>query len=175
VLKEYNQAIEEYHQKWHAFVAERQNQAFFKALTPTAVGWKTVDLVDFDKRFAELRDYCDQIHLGWINERWIGTLHLKEDARPWGIRIIKLMQRRPKSTDTTGLDHIDFYSQEVSKAKLQAESNLKWSEETNGSHAECKWLSIWFAGTEAKLRTDTVLQSCIDELDGCQQALLEER
>jgi hypothetical protein len=36
-----------------------------------------------------------------------------------------------------------------------------------------KWLSIWFAGTEAKLRTDTVLQVCTDELLETQTNLLK--
>lgn len=175
MIRELSQALLNYQTAWQALVGERQDQAFFKALKPTAVAWKTVDIADFDRRFAILRDLCDQIHFGWIDERWLVTLHLRETAAqdaalPWNIRVIKLMQRRPGSKDAVGLDHVDFSSPNVNKAHLSAEPNLKWTEEASGDR--CKWLSVWFAGTEAKLRTATVLQVCADEMLTCQAALL---
>jgi hypothetical protein len=74
------------------------------------------------------------------------------------------MQRRPGSTDAVGLDHIDFMDMEETntKAVLADESDLKWTEEKNGL---CQWTSVWFDGTEAKLRTGTVVDVCIDELE----------
>jgi hypothetical protein len=54
---------------------------------------------------------------------------------------------------------------------LTQETDLEWTEEKNGDH--CKWLSIWFGGTEAKLRSDTVLQVCADEMLDYQKKLTE--
>lgn len=170
MIEELNQALKSYHDKWHELVEARKNKAFFEGLKPTAVGWKTVDLADFDQRFAELRPLCDQVHLGWINERWLVTMHLKDKQLTGGITIIKLMQHRPGSGNAVGLDHLDFLIPGKFEATtiLAAELNLKWTKEMNGDH--CRWLSIWFAATEAKLRTDTVLQACIDELTEVQDA-----
>ena len=57
-----------------------------------------------------------------------------------------------------------FLSESNPKAEsvLKSEPNLKWTKERNNNR--CKWLSIWFAGTEAKLRTDTVIEVCIREM-----------
>lgn len=164
MLDELNAAITDYHQKWHILVAARTNKQFFERLTPITVGWKATDLTEFDRYCQELRESCDQIHFGWVNERWLGTFHLRDVKLDCGISVIKLMQRRPGSNDATGLDHLDFLlPQDVSaKELLEQEPNLKWSEEKNGAH--CKWISIWFEGTEAKLRADTVIDTCIEEL-----------
>ena len=171
MLEELAKAIEAYQAKWQQLIQSRNNKTFFEALKPTAVAWKVEDQADFDTRFKALRDLSDQIHMGWINERWLATLHLRDEALPESIRIVKLMQRRPGSSDPVGLDHLDFLISvpDDAKAVLSSEQDLKWSEEKNGEH--CKWLSIWLAGTEAKLRRDTVLQVCADELLDYQSAL----
>lgn len=170
MINELNQAINAYYKKWDQLVRARHNQAFFTALTPTAVGWKTKDQADFDHRFAELRDHCDQIHFGWVNERWLTTLHLRDEALNSGLTTIKLMQRRPGSSDPTGLDHLDFLLGEAdAKAVLGSEPDLKWTEEKNGTH--CKWISVWFENTEAKLRRDTVYDVCVAELQETSQAV----
>lgn len=169
MIDELNAAVADFQKKWQDVVAEREDKTFFEKLRPTAVAWKAEDLSDFDTRFAELRDLADHIHMGWINERWLATFHLREATLVDGITVVKLMQRRPGSTDATGLDHVDFYFKpdslpENTKAKdiLEKEPNLKWSEEFNGDH--CEWLSIWFEGTEAKIRSNTTVDVCIDEL-----------
>jgi hypothetical protein len=171
MVEELNEAIGEYRSKWQVVLDSRQDKVFFEALRQTAVGWKVVDMADFDSRFADLRDRCDQIHFGWVDERWLVTLHVKDDALFWGLKVIKLMQRRPGSTDATGLDHVDFLVPKDTdiKSKLQTEQALEWNEEFNGDH--CKWISIWFDGTEAKLRKDTVLQVCADEMLDYQRRL----
>ena len=172
MLDELSTAFEEFQTKWNALVAERTNKAFFESLKPTAVAWKTTDLAEFDRIFAELREKSDQIHLGWINERWLATMHLREGEVKGGIKLIKLMQRRPSSTDAIGLDHVDFYSPEVvgAEAILKAEPNLKWTPEDNG---HCHWLSLWFADTEAKLRTGTTVDVCIKELEDINKQLID--
>ncbi len=161
MIKELNQALKDYQAKWQKLINERHNQQFFENLRPTAVGWKVKDLADLDRSFTQLRDLCDQIHWGWLNERWLITLHLKSSTLKWNIQVIKLMQRRPSSTDAVGLDHVDLLMPKSADAKaiLANEPKLKWTEEKNGD--KCKWLSIWF-DYEAKLRQDTVIEVCID-------------
>lgn len=173
MFEELDRAIEKYRTEWQKLVENAHDKDFFLQPKPTSVGWKVEDLADFDTRFAALRDHAEQIHFGWVNERWIVTLYMKKPL-PWGLRAVKLMQRRPGSTDAIGLDHVDFLIPKNvdAKLKLQAEPNLEWSEEKNGAH--CKWLSVWFAGSEAKLRSDTVLQVCANEMLEYQEKLLEQ-
>ncbi|MET1033185.1 MAG: hypothetical protein ABWX94_01675 [Candidatus Saccharimonadales bacterium] len=165
MVGELNTAITEYQEKWERLVAGRKDKSFFKQLRPTSVAWKAEDLADFDSRLAALRDQADQIHIAWLNGRWLATIHLRETTLVNGLTIVKLMQRRPESTDATGLDHLDFYfdpSKSAAKDILDQEPNLKWTEEKNGDH--CKWISVWFENTEAKIRGDTVLDVCADEM-----------
>jgi len=172
MIDELNGAIETYQAKWQALVTARQNKEFFELLKPTAAAWKTKDLDEFNGAVAQLQPLCEQVHIAWVNERWLGTLYLREPL-PSGLFVVKLMQRRPGSTDAIGLDHLDFLLPENSDAKsiLVQETDLKWTEEKNGEH--CKWLSVWFDDTEAKLRNDTVLQVCADEMLEYQERLKE--
>lgn len=159
-----NEATTVYLEKWRSLVEDRKNKDFFRQLKPTSVGWKTTDAREFNRLFLELRDHCDQIHLGWVNERWLASLHLKDTALPGGITIIKLMQRRPGSSDPVGLDHLDFHanSEDGIKSVLADEPDLSAAEESN--NPLCHWHSIRFDGLEAKLRSGTVLDVCIAEL-----------
>ncbi len=169
MVGELNQAIVEYKQKWEKLSKSDPN--FFKAQTPTAVAWKVEDFSELAQYFNELCSECDQVHWGWVNERWLVTLHLKDKELAWGIRIVKLMQRRPGSKDSVGLDHIDFYDPEnKNAAQVLAQTHLKWTKESNGK--SCRWISVWFNGTEAKLRTDTVLEPCIKELQETQDQVI---
>lgn len=172
MIDELNQAIEVYHMKWHKLIDLRRDKIFFQNLKPTSAGWKTKDLADFQTRAAELQSLCEQVHFGWINERWLGTFYLRDEIA-CELKIIKLMQRRPNSTDAIGLDHLDFLIPEGKDAKtvLKEEPGLRWTEEKNGK--QCKWISLWFDNTEAKLRRDTVLQVCADELIDYQKSLLD--
>lgn len=173
MIDELQQALKEYQASWQKLVSNRNDQDFFRQLKPTAVAWKMVDLADFNRRFDELRDFCDQIHLGWVNERWLATLHLKSARLSWQISVVKLMQRRPGSTDAVGLDHVDWLmpAKRDGRAILQGEQDLKWSEEKNGSYSN--WLSVWFADTEAKLRTGTTLGVCAAELQEVEKIIME--
>jgi hypothetical protein len=159
-----NQAMSDYQNKWQKFVGERKNKEFFERLKPTAVGWKTADKAEYDRLYHEWRDACDQIVEVFMNDRWIAKLHLKDTKLNGNVEIIKLMERRPNSTDAVGLDHMDFLDMEETntKAILEEEQDVKATEEENGL---CEWTSIWFDGTEAKLRSDTVIDVCIAELE----------
>jgi hypothetical protein len=159
-----NDAIAQYQAEWAALIAKRTNRRFFEELCLTAIAWKTADRAEYSRILVELHDLCDIVVENNWDDRWIAMLHLKDITLANGIEIIKLMQRRPGSTDSVGLDHIDFYSSRVAQADqiLKEETGLHWTHETGGP---CKWISLWFADTEAKLRTHTVVDSCIRDLN----------
>src|SRR5882757_5429441 len=121
-----NQSLTDYQTKWDALIAKRKDPAFFKALHPTAVGWKVADRAEYDSLCVQLHDQADKIVETWMNGRWIAKIHLKDSKLSNGTEIIKIMQRRPGSTDTLGLDHVDFYTLEFAGAEqtLKLESEL---------------------------------------------------
>jgi hypothetical protein len=171
MIDEYNIAIQDYMAKWLNYVASCKNSEYFKSLKPIAIGWKTEDLVEFNERAAKLRDMSDQVHFGWVNERWLATFHIKGTQLDQGMTVIKLMQRRPSSTDAVGLDHIDFYASDAAEAERMLEAeDTKWTREMNGDH--CKWLSVWFGAAEAKIRSTTVLRVCADEMLDVEREML---
>lgn len=172
MIDEMQTRVQAYLDGWKDFTATRKDHEYFQRLQPTAIGWKFVDRNEVMQRFDEIRDQCEQVHFGWINERWVICVYLKEKTLPGGIKVIKLMERRPGSTDPIGLDHVDFYDPvNDARAKVSQETDLKWDEETNGKH--CKWISVWFEQGEAKLRNDTVLKVCADEMLEYEQRILE--
>jgi hypothetical protein len=162
-MDELNQAIAEYRGKWEKLLSERADKEYFSKLRPTAVCLKLAELSELDGWVKKIREHADHIHGGWINERWLVTAHLKDVELDWGIKIVKLYQRRPGSGDALGLDHLDFLAEGgADENVLSKEPSLKWTHESNGPH--CSWISLWFEGTEAKLRTDTTLNVCAKEL-----------
>lgn len=165
-MNEIESATKEYFTKWNNLVEKRQNKTFFESMKPVAVGWKVEDRAAYDAMLAGLHDDADRIIETWMNGRWIAKVHLKNATLPGGITIVKVMQRRPESTDAIGLDHVDFYIPEkVDLAEVFAsESDLKWSEESNDVIDNYNWISLWFDGTEAKLKFDTVLDIIQAEL-----------
>lgn len=170
MIEDLNKAIRGYKTKWDALLEERNDKSFFHALKPTAVAWKTADRVEYDKILAELHETSDIVVENWWDGRWIAMLHLREFKLAEDIEVVKLMQRRPSSSDATGIDHIDFYSPKVVNANgiLSHEPQLKWSHETGGL---TKWISIWFANTEAKLRTHTIIDSCTRDLSATNERI----
>lgn len=171
MIDKFNAAIKQYLNKWQKLVAKRSDVEFFEELRPTAVAWKVGEKAEHDLLCVELRDRCDLTISSWMDERWLTKLHLKNTKLEGGIEVIKIMQRRPNSTDALGLDHVDFYSPGVAQADvvLKQEPGLKWNHETNGA----SWISVWFDGGEAKLRTDTVLDSYIRALRETRNQILK--
>jgi len=174
MFDQFNQAIDEYMGKWQGFKEHRKNKEFFDRLKPTAAGWKVADEAEYDQKFNEWRSACDQIHVARINDRWIATMHLKDSKLHGDIELIKLMQRRPNVDDALGLDNIDFLDMEVTntKAILAEETDINWTDEKNGL---CVWTSIWFDGTEAKLRQETSLDVAIAELHAVNNGIRGEK
>jgi hypothetical protein len=173
MIDELNSALEDYFTKWQTLSAARSDKAFFEKLLPTAVGWKVADEAEYQKVYVQLRGQCDRIVETWMNGRWIAKMHLKGRKLNGDIEIIKLMQRRPNSTDALGLDHVDLYSPAVAQADeiLAKESDLKWTHESNDVVKNYDWISIWFNYTEAKLKAQTVIDIVITELDDINQKI----
>jgi hypothetical protein len=177
MFDEVNRSIDEYLGKWQALIDARKdenNKEFFERLKPTAAGWKTTDLADFDRLLSSWREACDHMPIARLNDRWIAQMHLRDQKLHGDIQVIKLMQRRPESSDAVGLDHLDFMDMELTntKAILAEEDDLKWTDEQNGL---CVWTSIWFDGTEAKLREGTVIDVSIAELQAVNNKIRGEK
>lgn len=166
MLDDINSALETYEQKWQKLIAVRHERNFFASLRPTAVGWKVATQEDYGNLLAGLHGQADKIIETWMNGRWVAKLHLKNTELANGTTILKIMQRRPGSNDALGLDHVDFYTPDIKHAEsiLKSESDLKWSWESNDIIDGYNWLSIWFDGTEAKIKADTVLDTIQKEL-----------
>jgi hypothetical protein len=174
MLDTVNAALGVYGQSWQKLIDGRTNRAFFENLQPTAVGWKTTDRAEYDALVHELHDQADHVIETWMNGRWIAKLHLREGSLANGASIIKIMQRRPGSEDAVGLDHVDFYSPEVNGAEplLKQEADLNWTWENNDVIEGYDWISVWFEGTEAKLKSDTVLDIIAAELTQLNQKIV---
>lgn len=166
MLEDINEAVKFYQDKWKAMAKDRTEPEFFTGLKPTAVGWKVKDRAEYDELVSVLHDQCSQLVETWINGRWIAKLVLRDKELDGGIRIIKVMERRPDSTDAVGLDHVDFYAADIAKADqiIRNEQDLKCTTEFNDATDDYTWLSIWFEGTEAKIKPYTVLDTLAEEL-----------
>jgi hypothetical protein len=166
MLEEISSEVEQYLARWQNLVNSRNDQDHFAGYRPVAIGWKVADRAEYDKLYRELHDQADTIIEKWMNSRWIAKIHLKDSSLPGGITLIKLMERRPGSSDAIGLDHLDFYNPEAGIVSdvLAAEKDLKWTHESNDVLEGYDWISVWFEGTEAKLKADTVLDIVITEL-----------
>lgn len=158
---EYGQAIDSYLATWHELTA-MQEDSLLADLRPTAIGWKVADANEFDERYAALLGGSEQVYVERLNDRLIAKMLLGKQAALRGVRIVKIMQRRPGSPDATGLDHVDFYCPDMKLAEtVLGQSDLRWTHESNGPNHP--WISIWFGGTqaqpmEAKLMDHTVLE-----------------
>lgn len=175
MIDDMNEALKTYDEKWRQVVASRKDKVFFPSLKPTAVGWKTEDRAEYDRLVRELHDKADLVVEKWMNGRWVAKVHLKDERLENGIEIVKIMQRRPGSTDAVGLDHVDFYAStnlEQNKSVLSEEPDLKWSEESNDVVKGYDWLSVWFEATEAKIKSDTILDIVCTELQELSQRII---
>ena len=163
MIDELNTALREYQAKWDMLLASRADTAFFASVKPISIGWKVADLATFDTFCSQLRSVFDQGHMIYKNERWLGTFHLKDQKLLWDIELVGVMQRRPGSEDALGLDNVNFYCPDYDRIDevLSKEPQLKWTHESCGPHSQ--WVSLWFGGTEVKLRPRSVLDVAIDE------------
>lgn len=174
MIDEINRALQEYNRRWQALVDSRKDGQYFQQLKPVAVGWKVADLAQYDDIRAQLRPLAGMMHERRMNSRWISKIVLEDVELEGGICVVKLMQRRPASDDTLGLDHVDFYTPDVIELEemMDREPDLKATQERNDAIDNYSWISIWFDGTEAKIKPYTVLDIAANEMKAVSQQLL---
>ena len=161
MLQEINDSLTTYFVEW-AKVADGTSMVDAEI---NAVGWKVADATEYAKVYNQLRTECDVVVETWMNGRWIAKMHLKDTTLDNGITIIKLMQRRPGSDDALGLDHVDFICKDMLATAKELESTqVNWSWETNDVVDDYRWISVWFANTEAKVKDFGVVDTVIKEL-----------
>lgn len=174
MLDEINAALKEYYATWNNLVGSRKDGEYFEQLKPVAVGWKVADLAQYDDVRSQLRPVAGLMHERRMNNRWISKIVLEDVELEGGICIVKLMQRRPASDDALGLDHVDFYTPDVIglEEMLDREPDLKATQERNVALDNYSWISIWFDGTEAKIKPHTVLKLAGEELQTIEDQII---
>jgi len=166
MFDEVNRALDEYFGKWRALIDARQderNKEFFERLKPTTVGWKVADYEEYKKTLDEWRASSDLISEKWMNGRWIAYLHLRDVTLNGGIEVFEILQARPDRSDVkVGLDFVDFFCMEEENARaiLEEENDIQSTKEENSG---VRWISIWFDGTEAKLKAFTAFDVAEEE------------
>lgn len=174
MLDDINSALTEYYSRWQDLVGTRKDGEYFKQLKPVAVGWKVADLAQYEDVRAQLRPMAGIIHERRMNNRWIATVVLEDVELEGGICVIKLMQRRPSAEDSLGLDHVDFYAPDVIGLEeiMDREPDLKATQERNEALDNYSWVSIWFDGTEAKIKHYSTLKLAAEELQAIEGQIL---
>lgn len=166
MFDEVNRQLDEYFGKWRALIDARKdqkNKEFFERLKPTAVGWKVANYEEYKRMLDEWRAASDLISEKWMNGRWVAYLHLRETTLSGGIEVFEILQARPDRTDVkTGLDFVDFFctEEENARAILEEESDIKTTKQENSG---ARWTSLWFDGTEAKLKAFTAFDVAEEE------------
>ncbi|HIA91894.1 TPA: hypothetical protein EYO12_02115 [Candidatus Saccharibacteria bacterium] len=143
---------------------------------PTAIGWKVAGS-DFHSSLRAIMEFwggVEQVHIGTVNDRKIASLVFSESfAR--GIQVVKLMQRRPGSSDEIGtVDHVDFFVTDIDAAHRRAEgSGLLVEAQANDAHS---WLSATLEGEhftrEIKFVDRSVLAIGVRSLADAEQSIM---
>lgn len=174
MLDDINAALRDYYTRWQELVDTRKDGEYFKELKPVTVGWKVADLAQYDDVRSQLRPMAGLMHERRMNNRWLSSIVLEDVELEGGICVIKLMQRRPASDDPLGLDHVDFYTPDVIglEEMMDREPDLKATQERNDALDNYSWISIWFDGTEAKIKQYTVLKLAGEELQTIEDQII---
>ena len=108
-------------------------------------------------------DIIEQMHVGTVNDRYIASAALT--VPHYGLPILKILERRPGSSDPIGLDSIDYLYADLDKAfELLQAAGLPVEKENNDMHA---WLSLRFGENkqfEAKITDHIVLEVAVKEM-----------
>lgn len=166
-LEDLDLKVAEYWNKWNEFRLKYKLSDFI----PTTVGYKVADINNFNDILNQLLvdGSASQLHIGSVNKRYIASVVLTKPLFN-KIQILKLMQRRPDSEDPVGLDHLDFYVENLTDTEKEFKSlNLSgWNWESNDAH---KWISLRFYGLEAKFVDHLVLDVGVSEMNQASKKL----
>lgn len=160
-LNDLDNKSKQYWQLWDEFRKENN----LPDLKPSTVAFKAQNIEEFNQILGSLleTDVVNQCHIGFVDKRYIASIVLRKPVFFKDVKIIKLMQRRPNSTDPVGLDHMDFYINNLKEMENVLKKNdvKGWGYESNESH---RWISLRFNGIEAKFVDHLVLDVCVKEL-----------
>lgn len=157
--------LEVYDAEWQELIERLALQALSSEIKASSVGWKVDGVEAFGNILGQLLMEFPQVHVGPVNDvRLIGSIilpsYIYREAR-----VLKLMQRRPGSTDPLGLDHVDFTVRDLAATQtILTASGVQVTPEQNDSHS---WLSVRFGNEnrqEAKFVDHNVIEVCIQEL-----------
>jgi hypothetical protein len=166
-IDDINRSAKAYFTKLNTFV----NQYNLTPRVPSTIAWKVTDINAFCDDLSGFLSHkqISQCHIGFVDKRYIASIVFKQPIYQ-NIHILKLMQRRPQSTDPIGLDHADFIVDNFSEfvAELTKQKVPEWSLESNEIHG---WISVWFNNTEAKYVDHIVLDVGVKELQEITQQL----
>jgi hypothetical protein len=161
-------ALKMYLNDWDDWCSQEKGFAFNK-LQPMHIGWKVPDELALGREIAFLLPYTKQGHIGTVDNRKIVLFVSKAPME--GIPILQIMQLRPGSTDSLGLDHVAFYCNEMSVLEdALKKTNHRWEHQSNPGHS---WISLWFGDKqrEAKFFDHTSLDLGAYELSETSEAI----
>jgi len=162
------QALKIYLDDWGDWCSQEKGFAF-KKLRPMHIGWKVPDELALGQEVTSSLPYIEQGHIGTVDNRKIVLLVLKAPME--GISILQIMQLRPGSTDSLGLDHVAFYCNEMSALEdALKKTTRRWEHQSNPGHS---WISLWFGDKqrEAKFFDHTSLDLGAHELSETSEAI----
>lgn len=140
-------ALETYFAEWNAW-AKHATHYEFTQLKPMHAGWKVPDENALGTFMARTLQFTEQGHIGTVDDRKIALLVLKQPVEH--VPVLQVMQLRPGSKDTLGLDHVAFYCNNMADLQEALEvSPEKWEHQANPGH---QWISMWFGPSEREVK-----------------------
>lgn len=161
---------EEANRYWRRFLAETVGTTRPIKPQPSALGIKVPTHRALMDTLAIYIEAGDQVHIGPVDGRSIATIR---KAKPYAfgtMRHVKILQRRPRSSDRLGLEHMDLLvPAQVDLVKLgqqYRDIGVACKIESNDAHT---WLSIEYEDPsgkqfEFKLVREEVWAVCVTEM-----------
>jgi hypothetical protein len=163
-------ALANYQKAWKAFIVINHFESIEPTWRPAAISWKVEHKVALYGNLRLIGDQAEQIHIGTINDRFIAMAVLKKKFAD--VRIIKLLERRPGSSDLLGLDSLDYYVEDLEGTyDLLKAAGARVEKQHNDWH---EWLSLRFGKNheyEAKFLDHPLLDIAIQELTDIRNSL----
>lgn len=148
VMEEIQNALRTYFKEWQNWLKTAKGFNF-AALKPMHAGWKVPDEPALAQKFTELLPALHSGHLGTVDSRKIALLVPSEPVE--GVPVLQVMQLRPGSKDSLGLDHVAFYCDNVDGLKAALQNNPeKWKEQSNSP--DHMWISMWWGPNKREVK-----------------------
>jgi hypothetical protein len=159
-----------YEKAWKAFIVINHFESIESSWQRVAISWKVEHKVALYGNLRLIGDQAEQIHIGTINDRFIAMAILKKPYS--GVRMIKLLERRPGSQDPLGLDSVDYRVDDLEKTyELLKAAGAHVEEQHNDWH---NWLSLRFGKDhefEAKFMDHSLLNLVDKQLSTAKELL----